>query len=168
MIKSSLQPRHVGPNSALPPADSHGAWAVALLQDWSGGTWTLELSLCLSDTRELKCAAEQIYGAACGGGEGLLLRQARDGSSFSCVFLAANCQGGASVASLSSTGSIQFYGPILCSLSLWHVSSPGIPSWQESLNVCSRAGPAIVQQAPPACISLFWFDCREEKVWKPH
>lgn len=73
MIKSWLQPRHVGPNSALPPADSHGAWAVALLQDWSGGTWTLELSLCLSDTRELKCAAEQIYGAACGGGEGLLL-----------------------------------------------------------------------------------------------
>lgn len=31
LIKSLLQPRHVGPNSPLPPADSQGAWAGARL-----------------------------------------------------------------------------------------------------------------------------------------
>lgn len=53
----------------------------------------------------------------------LLVRQARDGSSFDCVFLAASCQGGASVASLwsaavESSAAIKFYGSILCTLSL--------------------------------------------------
>jgi len=31
LIKSLLQPRHVGPDSALPPDDSRKAWAIALL-----------------------------------------------------------------------------------------------------------------------------------------
>lgn len=98
----------------------------------------------------------------------VLVRQARDGSSFNCVFLAASCQGGASVASLWSTAvessaAIKFCGRILCSLTLWHVTGSRIPHLESPpgksfSSFAAEQDQAIAEQAPPACISLSWFD----------